>query len=114
MKLLLAGFIAVLALPSVAAAQEGGQPRGRMRAAVVAKFDANGDGQLQPAERRQAKRAIRAKRIERFIQRFDTNRDGNVGPDEVPAGAAMKLRRLDANGDGWVQPGEQRSRKGSR
>lgn len=111
MKLLIAGFVALLALPSIAAADEGRQPRGRMRAAMLEKFDANGDGRLQPQERRQAKQAIRAKRMQRmqrFIQRFDTNRDGNVGPDEMPSGQADKLRRLDRNGDGWVQPDERR------
>ncbi len=75
---------------------------------MLEKFDANGDGQLQPAERKQAKQALRERRVQRFIRRFDTNRDGNVGPDEMPPGAALKLRRLDANGDGWVQPGERR------
>ena len=139
MKLLIAGFVALLALPSLAAAddlcppggpvydepppQEGAPPqqqrgcgrnRARVRAAVIARFDANGDGQLQPQERRRAKQAIRAKRVERFIQRFDTDHDGNVGPDEIPPGAAHKLRRLDRNGDGWVQPGERRQQPGER
>lgn len=111
MKLLIAGIVALLALPSLAAAEDGRQPRGRMRAAVIAKFDANGDGRLQPEERRLARRAIHAKRMERmgrFIERFDTNRDGNVGPGEMPSGQAHRLRRFDRNGDGWVQPGELR------
>jgi len=131
MKLLIAGFVALLALPSLAAAddlrppggpvydepppqeaapprQQRGRGRGQLRAAVIARFDANGDGQLQPNERKRAKHALRERRAQRFIQRFDTNRDGNVGPDEMPQGAAHKLRRLDRNGDGWVQPGERR------
>lgn len=135
MKLLIAGLVALLAIPSLAAAEddprspggpvydeplpeagaphqrERGHRRARLRAAVVARFDANGDGQLQPDERKRAKHAIRERMTQRFIQRFDTNRDGNVGPGEMPQGAAKKLRRLDANGDGWVQPGERRGRR---
>ena len=130
MKLLIAGLVALLAIPSIAAAeddqgppgydeplpqagepQQRGHRRARLRAAVVARFDANGDGQLQPDERKRAKHAIRERMARRFIQRFDTNRDGNVGPGEMPPNAARKLRRLDANGDGWVQPGERRGRR---
>lgn len=136
MKILIAGLVVLLAIPSVAAADDEALPprgpvyreppthrlengqqrnhrRARMRAVMVARFDANGDGRLQPNERKRAKQAIRAKRMqrmERLIQRFDTNRDGNVGPAEMPPGAANKLRRLDRNGDGWVQPGERRGR----
>jgi hypothetical protein len=138
MKLVIAAaLVALLGLPSLAAADDGrlrppggdvydedvgepgpqaeqrprghGKQRGkRMRRAMIARFDANGDGRLQPQERKQAKRAIREKRRQRFIQRFDTNRDGNVGPGEVPPEAAKRLRRLDRNGDGWVQPNETR------
>ena len=95
-------------LPPAGAPQH--RQRGHKRARMLARFDANGDGQLQPAERQRAKQAIRERKTKRFIQRFDTNRDGNVGPEVMPRGAARKLRRLDANGDGWVQPGERRGR----
>ncbi len=131
MKLLSAAVLALLALPTVAAAEDGlsppggpvydtplpdrgdaapqrGRGRGPLRRALIARFDANGDGRLQPEERRQAKRAVRAKLAQRFIRRFDTNHDGNVGPDEMPPGAAHKLRKLDRDRDGWVGPREQR------
>jgi hypothetical protein len=44
--------------------------------------------------------------MRRFIERYDTNGDGNVGPREVPRGAADRLRKFDRNNDGWVEPGE--------
>ena len=128
MKLLIPVFVALLALPAVAAAENLGPPggsvyteplphagdgasqrgrgRGRLRAAVIAKFDANGDGRLQPQERKRAKRALRERRMERFIRRFDTNGDGNVGREEMPRGQARKLRGLDRDRDGWVEPNE--------
>jgi len=129
MKLVIAAVVALLALPAVAAAEDGPNPpvgpgydtplpdrgdaagqrgrvRGQLRRAVIARFDANGDGRLQPEERQRAKRALRERRVQRFIRRFDTNGDGNVGPGEVPPGAADKLRKLDRDRDGWVEPRE--------
>jgi EF hand domain-containing protein len=94
----------------------------QLRQALLQTFDANGDGRLEPQERRQAMRALR--RIERklgggpqgadrrqmkmrkFIQKYDTNHDGNVGPGEMPPNQAKRLRRFDRNGDGWVTPNE--------
>jgi hypothetical protein len=132
MKLVIAAaLLTLLAMPSIAAAEDGlhppggpvydeplpqrdrqqpqrGRGRGPLKRALIAKFDANGDGRLQPQERKRAKRAIRARMMKRFIRRFDTNGDGNVGPDEVPRGAARKLRGLDRDRDGWVEPNERR------
>ena len=36
------------------------------------------------------------------IRRYDLNGDGNVDPGEMPPAAAERLRRLDRDGDGWV------------
>ena len=101
--------------------------RAQLRAALMQQFDVNGDGKLGPRERQRAVRVLqrlerrlggggpgqgaqgqqrRAARMRKFIQRYDVNGDGNVGPNEVPAGAANRLRRFDRNGDGWVTPGE--------
>jgi hypothetical protein len=100
-----------------------------LRRALVETFDANGDGKLGPRERQRAARVLR--RIERrlaapgargpaptpdaggravrgAIRRYDRNGDGDVGPGELPPGAARKLRRLDRDRDGWVEPGEYR------
>jgi len=88
--------------------------RGRMRQQIVERFDANGDGRLEPQERQRAKKAIRRMRMARMnrvIQRFDRDGDGSVGPGELPPRAANKLRKLDHNGDGWIDRRDFRGRR---
>jgi len=93
-----------------------------LRAALLARFDRNHDGRLEPRERHAAARALRrlARRLDRqarrqarrdgqlgaVIQRYDLDGDGNVGPGEMPPEMARRLRRLDRNGDGWVDDGD--------
>jgi hypothetical protein len=95
--------------------------RQQLRRALIAQFDANGDGRLGPRERMRAARVLRrieqrltqpmrkqgkAGQYRKFMRRHDVNRDGQVGPREVPRGAADRLRKFDRNQDGWVEPGE--------
>jgi hypothetical protein len=49
------------------------RPRGELRAAILARFDRNGDGRLEPNERRHAIRALR--RLARRLAR-----EGGPGP----------------------------------
>lgn len=101
-----------------------------LRQTLLQTFDANGDGKLGPRERMHAIKVLRRierrlangpgggagaagpnrqgkrQRMQKFIQRYDTNGDGNVGPREMPPGAADKLRRFDRNRNGWVDPNE--------
>ena len=101
-----------------------------LRRALMQQFDKNGDGRLGPRERMRAVRVLgriqrklagqagqlgqhgragqRGAMRERFIERFDTNRDGTVDRSEMPPGAARKLRRFDQDRDGWVEPNELR------
>jgi hypothetical protein len=97
-----------------------------LKRALMQQFDADGDGRLDQRERMRAARVLGklsrklagrdearqgrngAGKRQRFIQRFDTNRDGNVDQSEMPPGAARKMRRLDRDRDGWVEPGELR------
>ena len=87
---------------------------GPLRQALMARFDKNHDGRLEPRERRQAARALRkmANRLDRrtqreaLIERYDRNGDGRVGPREVPPAVRDRLRRMDRNGNGWVEPNE--------
>ena len=88
---------------------------GPLRQALMARFDRNHDGRLEPRERRQAARALRklANRLEQrqsrrqaLIERYDLDGDGRVGPREVPPAVRDRLRRLDRNGNGWVEPNE--------
>jgi hypothetical protein len=119
---LAAVLLAVVAVTGVAAADPvdpyAPPPRAALRAQLLARFDRNHDGRLEPRERRHAIRALRRlarqlarqeRRIERraarlngIVQRYDVNGDGVVGPDELPPGMVRRLRPLDRNGDGWV------------
>jgi hypothetical protein len=43
----------------------------------------------------------------RYFQVVDTNRDGRVGLDEYLERFTWAFRKMDANGDGVLEPGEQ-------
>jgi hypothetical protein len=85
---------------------------------LLAKFDRNHDGRLEPRERKRAAKALhklanrlaqadgRQQRRQKFIRRFDLNHDGNVGPGEMPPALADQLRPLDQDGDGWLEGNE--------
>jgi EF hand len=100
------------------------QLRGEMRQMLLQRFDRNHDGRLEPAERRQAIRALRrlVRRLarqdmmagrrgrmmrQRIIDRYDVDGDGNVGPGELPPRVQQRLRRFDRNGDGWIDDADQ-------
>ena len=91
--------------------------RQQLRQLLLERFDRNGDGRLEPRERRHAIRALRklerrlaradgqqarGDRMQRLIRKYDLNGDGNVGPGEMPPALANRLRRLDRDGNGWV------------
>jgi hypothetical protein len=74
---------------------------------LIAKFDKNGDGKLDDAERAQAKAAFEAKRAERrkeVLARYDTNQDGTLDLAEKKAMRDAKrterFQAMDKNGDG--------------
>ena len=48
----------------------------------------------------------RERQQRRFMRRFDLNRDGDVGPGEMPPSIADELRPLDRDGDGWLRGDE--------
>ena len=99
---LIAAVLAAAIFSSGATALADPGPRPHRGAALRARFDINGDGRLDPAERT----AMRAYIYVRLLHRFDANRDGRLSADEVPPRIAMRLRRFDRNGDGWVDPAE--------
>ena len=94
MKLRTAALALLVTLaPSLAFADGDRQAaRAKLKAAIVARFDADGDGKLSGPERREAKRALkrvrRAHRAMRKLARFDANGDGWVTDDELIQGRA--------------------------
>ncbi len=119
MKLVLAFVLGSLVLTGVAHADPQ-RPQRPMRQALLERFDRDHDGRLDPRERRAAVRQLRklAKQLARhdrgkarmhaIVGRYDLNGDGDLGPGEVPPAVAKRLRRLDRNGDGWVDESELR------
>ena len=101
MKLIAAVLAAaIFAGGATASADPASRPH---RGAVLrARFDINGNGRLDPAERT----AMRAYIYVRLLRRFDADHDGRLSAGEVPPRIAMRLRRFDRNGDGWVDPAE--------
>ena len=110
--------------PAVALAQDndGGDVRimrKQMKQRMIEKYDADGDGKLTGAEKKQAKKAKKAAkrkmraarrlakaarreaRFDKVIEKLDQNGDGLVGPEEA-GDRFQRLQRFDANGDGWV------------
>ena len=74
---------------------------------LLGKFDKNGDGKLDDAERAQMKAAFEAKRAERKkenLAKYDTNQDGQLDAAERQAmrdaKVTEKFQAMDKNGDG--------------
>lgn len=74
---------------------------------LIQKFDANGDGKLDDAERAQMKAAWQAKRAEHekeALAKYDANKNGTLDPAERQAmhddRLAQRFQAMDKNGDG--------------
>jgi hypothetical protein len=97
----------------------------KMRRMLIEQFDRDGDGRLDQRERMRASRALRRMsmrlgqgkrgqqgqqgqrgnrqmRRQKLIQKYDLDGDGNLGPGELPPRVQQRLRRMDRNGDGWL------------
>jgi hypothetical protein len=88
------------------AAAQGSAPS---RETLIQKFDKNGDGVLDDAERADMKAAFAARRAARrqaMLDKYDTNQDGKLEPAERGAMRSDLLTRrfetMDRNGDGVV------------
>jgi uncharacterized membrane protein YebE (DUF533 family) len=111
--LILAGLTAIA---SASPADRPAQQR-PIAAAIIAKFDADGDGVLNEAERKTARQSVGKRVREERLRRFDTNGDGTI--DEAERKAARetmaervreeRLRRFDTNGDGTMDEAERKA-----
>ncbi len=96
---------AVLALPLTARAEPNEKPdREARRAAMLKKFDTNGNGKIDPEEREKM-RAEMAKggggapeRMKKMLERFDKDGDGKLSEDERTAMRAEMQKRREAGG----------------
>ncbi|HEY1817049.1 MAG TPA: EF-hand domain-containing protein [Kofleriaceae bacterium] len=80
---------------------------GGFRARMLAKYDTNNDGKLEPNERAAMRADMKAKREARhdkMLAKWDANGDGKLEPNERAAmrqaRAEKTFKRLDANNDG--------------
>lgn len=71
-----------------------------------ARFDKNGDGQLDDSEKAAAR--------EQMLKRFDTNGDGQVSDQERQAVKAQMMKRFDTNGDGQLSEQERQAARAAR
>jgi tellurite resistance protein len=110
----LAALVASLGVTGVALANEGEGPQSAGRkAAILAKFDTNHDGQLDDSEKAAMRAAFKEKRQERraeLVARFDTNKDGKLEPAERKAMrdtlTSERFSKLDTNHDGVISLAE--------
>jgi len=125
------------ALPAVPGDADGVCDLEARRARIMARYDANGDGRLGPAERQQLKDDLQARgggfafrfgvlhrlhALKRLRWVFDTNHDGALSTDErVAMRDALEARcerlranvlaRFDANGNGTLEDPEKQAAK---
>jgi Ca2+-binding EF-hand superfamily protein len=116
LKLLVASAALVIGGLSVTAFAKGGMaPR---KAAMLAKFDANNDGQLDDAEKANAisaRKAMREKKRAAMLAKFDSNKDGSLDQAEKTAMRDQRIEqrfaKLDANKDGAISLEEMKAGK---
>lgn len=91
--------------PVLAAPGEGSGKRAELRQRALQKFDKNGDGQLDPDEKKAAKEAIHKRR----------EQGGGKGPGERggpdPERRQMLLEKFDTDGDGNLSETERAAAK---
>ena len=100
--------------PDGAGAKEGKQGRWEKR------FDANGDGQLDPQEKA-AMQSAKGEAKQKMMGRFDKDGDGKLNESEKAELRAAKeakhqemLSRFDKDGDGRLSPEEKKAAKEAR
>lgn len=83
-----------------------GSPDGhKLPAALIARFDKDGDGKLSQQEREAAKAARKNTRA-KILERFDTDKDGKLSEAEREVMRAEILAKFDKDGDGALSKEE--------
>lgn len=112
---IVAGTIALIGTGNLLAEKKGkGKGKGRpsreeMQKKMLEKFDADGDGKLNEAERKKAHAAMKKRGAERFAK-ADKNSDGKLSKDEVPEKMWQRISKADKDGDGAVSKEEMQAR----
>jgi hypothetical protein len=90
-----------------AATYAAAQGRSPSRETLIQKFDKNGDGVLDDAERADMKAALAARRAahrQAMLDKYDTDQDGKLEPAERAAMRddllTQRFQNMDSNGDG--------------
>lgn len=81
------------------------------RAAMFARMDADGNGQLTAEERRAGRHARGGRHGRGHLSGADANDDGNITRDEFLARPIAHFERLDANNDGVISADERPQRR---
>jgi Ca2+-binding EF-hand superfamily protein len=94
-----------------------GKMDGKRREELLKKFDANGNGQLDPDEKEKARQTMETKKA-KLLKRFDTNGNGQLDPDEKEKAKqahntrrSEALKKFDTNGNGQLDPDEREQAK---
>jgi Ca2+-binding EF-hand superfamily protein len=100
------GLAGALALPAVALAWPDGEGHDGRRARMMEKFDANGDGTLDDAERAAARtfrQAMHAQRKAEMLAKYDADKDGTLSDAERAQARQDRMterfKMLDTNKD---------------
>lgn len=106
---------------TTAALAKGDHQMSPRKAAMLAKFDANQNGVLDPAEKQQLVEARKAKRAEKraaMLTKFDANKNGALDPAEKTVMREQRIEKrfakLDANSDGVITLAEMKAAKHER
>ena len=87
---------------AICAAQGGAGPDGPDKAALIKKYDVNGDGKLDAAE----KAAMRADFKAKMLAKYDTNKDGKLDASEKAVmrdeRQTAQFEKMDTNKDGQI------------